>query len=92
MEQALATEGIRENFGLQNALDYLIGQKLSAFISSAKRDYRYAEDLPAFLAEVRRLFTRDELWQYCDTRRKKTIAPPLQDRTVLRSVLFLGEL
>jgi hypothetical protein len=29
IDQCEATEGIREHFGLQNALDYLIGEKLS---------------------------------------------------------------
>ena len=29
IEQCEATETIRERFGLQNALDYLIGEKLS---------------------------------------------------------------
>jgi hypothetical protein len=32
VEQCAATENIRENFGLMNALDYLIGEKLFSFL------------------------------------------------------------
>jgi len=34
IEQCEATEGIRERFGLQNASDYLIGEKLFHFVQA----------------------------------------------------------
>jgi len=42
IEQCEATEGIRYRFGMKNALDYLIGEKLFHFVQAA--------ELPAFLA------------------------------------------
>ena len=38
IEQCEAAEGIRERFGLQNALHYLIGEKLFSFVHAAEQD------------------------------------------------------
>ena len=37
-EQCAAAERVRERFGLEYALEYIIGEKLFAFVSSAERD------------------------------------------------------
>ena len=42
IEQCEATETIRERFGLQNALDYLIGEKLFSFVAAAEQDPEFA--------------------------------------------------
>jgi hypothetical protein len=52
---------IRENFGLMNALDYLIGEKLFSFLHAAERDPLFAAEVPAFIDEIRRLFTAREI-------------------------------
>ena len=57
IDQCEATEGIRERFGLQNALDYLIGEKLFHFVQVSEQRPEFAAELPAFVAEIRRLFT-----------------------------------
>jgi hypothetical protein len=38
MEQCAATEDIREAFGLENALEYLIAEKLFTFLMVSERD------------------------------------------------------
>lgn len=57
VEQCEATEGIRERFGLDDALNYLIGEKLFHFVQAAEQHPEFAAELPAFVAEIQRLFT-----------------------------------
>ena len=66
IEQCAATEGIRERFGLESALDYLIGEKIFSFVMAAERDPDFAAELPVFIAEIRRLFTAQEIHTYLD--------------------------
>lgn len=77
IEQCAATEGIREGFGLNNALDYLIGEKLFAFVTASEQDPDFAAELPAFVSAIRRLFTAGEIREYLDhLERTKYLAPP----------------
>ena len=64
IEQCAATEDIRWAFGLDNALDYLIGEKLFAFLMVSERDPAFAAELPAFVAEIRKLFSAGEIHAY----------------------------
>ncbi|HUQ94354.1 MAG TPA: hypothetical protein VM120_21920 [Bryobacteraceae bacterium] len=66
IDQCEATAGIRERFGLQDALDYLIGEKLFTFVAAAEQDHEFAAELPAFITEIRRLFASDEIREYLD--------------------------
>lgn len=50
--------------GNEKALGYLIGEKLLNHIRSADSRPEWAEKLPLFLAEIRRIFTADELQTY----------------------------
>jgi hypothetical protein len=80
IEQCAATEGIRENFGLTDALDYLIGEKLLTFVMASERDPEFAAELPAFVAEIRRLFAPGKIRGYLDhLERTKYLAPPEPD-------------
>jgi hypothetical protein len=60
-EQCAACVTIRARFGLRSAFDYLVMEKLVNFAEAASRHSGFARELPAFVAEVRRLFTIDEL-------------------------------
>jgi len=51
-EQCAATRTIRERFGVENALDYLIGEKLLNFAKAADQDSEFAAELPRFQAAV----------------------------------------
>jgi len=80
IEQCEATEGIRERFGLQNALDYLIGEKLFYFVQLSEEHPKFAAEVPAFVAEIQQLFTAGEICQYLDHLEKtKYLAPPEPD-------------
>ena len=80
VEQGAATEDIRERFGLESALDYLIGEKLFSFVEAAEQDPLFAQELPFFVAEIRKLFTAGEIRAYLDhLERSKFLAPPEPD-------------
>lgn len=80
IEQCAATEDIREQFGTKNALDYLIREKLYAFVAAAERDSEFAAQLPAFVAAIQRLFSAEEIREYLDhLENTKFLAPPEPD-------------
>ena len=54
IEQCAATENIRGRFGTKNALGYLIGEKIFAFVEAAEQDSEFARELPAFVATIQR--------------------------------------
>ena len=76
IDQCAATEGIREKFGLEDALNYLIGEKLFSFLHAAERDPLFAAEVPAFIDEIQRLFTAQEIRDYLDhLERTRYLAP-----------------
>lgn len=80
IEQCAATDDIRQCFGLENALDYLIGEKLFSFVRASEQHPEFAAELPAFVAEIRRLFTAAEIHDYLDhLERTKFLAPSEPD-------------
>lgn len=80
IEQCAATEDIRQRFGLESALDYLIGEKLFSFVGASEQDPEFAEELPAFVAEIQRLFTAGEIGAYLERlERSKFLAPAEPD-------------
>jgi hypothetical protein len=60
-EQCAATHTIRTRFGPKAALDYLVTEKLFSFADAAASHVDVARELPVFVAEVRRIFTADEI-------------------------------
>src|SRR5437879_2502680 len=76
IEKCAAARRIRERFGLKNALDYLIGEKFFWFGSTAENDPRFAAELPAFVAEIWRIFSPEEICAYLvDPKRIKYYTP-----------------
>jgi hypothetical protein len=63
-EQCAVTPTIRDRFGIRNALDYLIGQKLVNFAEAADEDPDFAAELPRFQAAVGEIFNPYELRGY----------------------------
>ena len=61
IEQCEATQTIKARFGLTAAFDYVVGEKLMNYASAASRHPDFARELPRFVSEVRRIFTRDEI-------------------------------
>lgn len=54
--QCEAATEIRERFGDEKALGYLIGEKLAMFLRYVDQRADFAEELPAFVAEIRARF------------------------------------
>ena len=61
IEQCEATHTIRARFGLKAAFDYIVGEKLINFADAASRHRDFAQELPRFISEVRRMFTPEEI-------------------------------
>jgi hypothetical protein len=61
IEQCEAAHTIRARFGLKAAFDYLVGEKLINFADVASRHCDFAQELPRFISEVRRIFTSEEI-------------------------------
>lgn len=61
VEQCEACATIRTRYGRRSAFDYLVVEKLTNFAEAATRYPDFARELPAFVAEVRRLFAPEEL-------------------------------
>lgn len=65
-EQCEATHTIKQRFGEQAAFDYLVGEKLLHFVSAARQHPEFASQLPAFVAQVRLMFSPAEMITYLD--------------------------
>jgi len=78
IEQCAATEGIRDQFGLDDALHYLIGEKLFSFVQASEEHPDFAVELPAFVAEIRRLFSAQEIGTFLDQLERTKVFAPLE--------------
>jgi hypothetical protein len=56
-----ATRSIRARFGVDAAIDYLIGEKLTAFARNGESHPDYRAELPAFARRIRQLFSSAEI-------------------------------
>jgi hypothetical protein len=61
IEQCEAARSIREKYGLQAAFDYLVSEKLMNFNEAATQHPTFAQEFPSFVAEVRTIFSLEEL-------------------------------
>lgn len=60
-EQCEGARGIKEEFGTQKALGYLIGEKLVNFVRASAQHPEFAAELPKFVAEIRCIFEPHEI-------------------------------
>jgi hypothetical protein len=63
MDKCEAARGVKENFGTENALTYLIGEKFLDFLDEAEKHKDYRAELPAFATEIKDIF---EQWEIAD--------------------------
>ena len=61
IEQCEAAEGIRLHHGTESAFDYVVGEKLFSYAEAALTRPEFARELPNFVSEIRRMFTREEM-------------------------------
>lgn len=63
-EQCKAALGIREDFGVQKALGYLIGEKLINFLRESDECGDFAQELPEFVSWIRENFDSGDIRDY----------------------------
>jgi hypothetical protein len=57
-----------------------VGEKLFCFVHAAEQTPEFAAELPHFVAEIRRMFTTQEICSYLDDlERSKFLSPPDAD-------------
>jgi len=64
--QCEAALDIRHRWGTQKALGYLVGEKLVEFLRVAEQIPEWREQIPMFVAEIKRLFSPDAIRGYLD--------------------------
>jgi len=78
IEQCAAARRVKRQFGLGNALDYLIGEKLLNFAKAAEHSGKFAHELPDFLNEIRDVFSLGETGDYAMQLERTRRLSPLQ--------------
>jgi hypothetical protein len=73
MEQCEAAKGIEDEFGTQRALAYLVAEKFLNYLEVAEKDSTFQAEVPAFVAEIKRLF---EPWQLAECLEKARQTEP----------------
>jgi hypothetical protein len=74
-ELCAVAEGLR-TVSSEMALDYLVAEKLFTYISLAENHPEYAEELPSFVTEIRRMFTAEDLTSYLKQLQKRKYRRP----------------
>jgi len=65
-QQCVAARSVRVQHGTLSVLDYLIGEKLLTFADTAVTRPEFAWELPRFVAEVRDIFSLEEIRLYLE--------------------------
>lgn len=80
IEQCEAARRIEDEFGIPNALAYLVGEKFLNFLEVAETNSEFRAEVPAFAAEVKSIFEHWQLAEYLDTARQtEPFDPDLYD-------------
>jgi hypothetical protein len=66
IDQCDSTEEIRERFGLEKAIGYLIGEKLLNFIEASDKHPDFKEELPKFAERIKEIFQPNEIKEYLE--------------------------
>jgi hypothetical protein len=69
-EQCEAARQIEAEFGTQNALGYLIGEKFLNFLQAAEIDAEFRAEIPASVAEIKTIFEPWQLAKHLETARQ----------------------
>ncbi len=88
-EQCAAVATIRKRFGLAKAISYLVGEKFITCLWYAKQDPQIVQELPAFIACIKKIFSTQEIADFLKTMpRRRTFGTGPIDRTLLREALL----
>lgn len=85
IDQCEAARGIEDEFGTQQALSYLIGEKFLNYLEAADHDPDFRAELPAFVAEIKTIFERWQLAEYLKTARQTESSILATTRTKTRN-------
>ncbi|MBI4583216.1 MAG: hypothetical protein HY717_04255 [Planctomycetes bacterium] len=66
IEQCEATEGIRDRYGKEDAIRYLIGEKFLNVLQESDRRPEFATEVPNFVAGVKEIFEPHEISEFLD--------------------------
>ena len=66
IDQCEAARDIREGFGPEKAIGYLIGEKFLNFLEASDRHPEFAAELPRFVEEIEQIFGPEEILAYLD--------------------------
>lgn len=66
IEQCEATEGIRERFGEDDAIRYLLGEKFLNYLEEGDRRPEFAAEVPKFVAQVKEIFEPHKISEFLD--------------------------
>jgi hypothetical protein len=67
IEQCDAARDIRDAWGANKALGYLIGEKFLNYLRTSDSSSDWREKIPLFIEEIKRIFTVEELKTYFAT-------------------------
>ena len=70
IEQCEAAENVEDEFGVQEALEYLVGKKFLDFLEAAETRSDFRAEIPAFVAKIKTIFEPWQLAQYLETARE----------------------
>ena len=70
IEQCEAAENVEGEFGTQQALDYLVGEKFLNFLEAAEDNADVRAEIPAFVVKIKTIFEPWQLAQYLETARE----------------------
>src|SRR4051794_3398288 len=80
VEQCEAARRIEDDFGVRDALGYLVGEKFLNLLEAAETHPAFRAEVPAFAAEVRSIFEPWQLAEYLETARQtEPFDPSLYD-------------
>jgi hypothetical protein len=74
IEQCEATEDIRERFGLEDAIRYLIGEKFVNYLRASETRPEFAAEVPKFAARVKEVFEPHEIREFFEAAAKERTA------------------
>ena len=66
IEQCEATEGIRERFGKDDAIRYLIGETFLNYLEESDRRPEFPPEVPKFVAGIKEIFEPHEISEFLD--------------------------
>ena len=66
IEQCEAARGIENEFGTVPAMKYLVGEKFLYYLDTAEKDADFRAELPAFVAEIEKIFEPWPLAEYLE--------------------------